>query len=81
LMGAKGFWWVIDGNKRNLMRNQGPTPSKDKKHPLGACLRHPIGSPRQKIRNIGAPHMHYPNVFFFRDNLLGQDVWPCGNCF
>jgi hypothetical protein len=47
------------------MGNQAPTPKKDKKHPLGACLRHPIGSPRQKKRNIGAPHMHYPKVFFF----------------
>jgi hypothetical protein len=83
-MRTKGFWWVIDGNKRNLMRIvwelgennrilmgywweqeefdgnflgtwweiKSLPLQKDKKHPLGACLHHPIGSPLQKLRNI-----------------------------
>jgi hypothetical protein len=50
-MRTKEFGWDIDGNKRNLMgtvweldRKSSPNPlQKDKKHPLGACLRHPIG--------------------------------------
>jgi len=46
----------IDGNKRNLMGTwweiKPPSLQKDKKHPLGACLHHPIGSPVTKIRNI-----------------------------
>jgi len=73
LMRTKGFWWVIDGNKRNLMgtvwenlmrtmdRNWTcPSLKKTKKHPMGACWCHSISSPR----------MLYPNVLF-RDKLLG----------
>ncbi len=56
LVRTKGFWWDIDGNKRNLMGTwweiKSPSLQKDKKHPLGACLHHPIGSPLQKLRNI-----------------------------
>jgi hypothetical protein len=52
-----GIVWELDGKSS-------PHPfKKKKKHPLGACLCHPIGSPLQKIRSIGAPHMLYPNVF------------------
>jgi len=49
LMGTRGIWWELFGN---LMGNQVPTLQKDRKHPLGACLHHPIGSPLQKLRNI-----------------------------
>jgi hypothetical protein len=36
LMGTRGIWWEFFGN---LIGNQAPTPSKNKKHPLGACWR------------------------------------------
>jgi hypothetical protein len=49
-----GTWWEI----------QPPPLQKDKKQPLGACLRHPIGLHLQKLRNIGAPHMLYSIVFW-----------------
>jgi hypothetical protein len=56
-----GIVWELDKNKRILMgtfweldgKSSPPPPfQKDKKHPLGACLHHPIGSPLTKIRNI-----------------------------
>ncbi len=59
-----GYQWEqeeFDGNNGNLMGIQPPTPTKNKKHPLGACCSQPIGSPR----------MLHPKVLF-RDNLLGQ---------
>jgi hypothetical protein len=63
-----GIFWELDENRRILMGTIWeikPQPlQKDKKHPLGACLRHPTVSPLQKIRNIGAPHMHYLNLCF-----------------
>ncbi len=49
LMGTRGIWWERSGN---LMGNNPPTLQKYKKHPLGACLHHPIGSPLQNLRNI-----------------------------
>jgi hypothetical protein len=78
LMRTKEFRWDIDGNNTNLMGTfweldgkSNPHPfQKDKKHHLGACLYHPIGSPIQKKRNIGAPHMNILTCFF-RHKLLG----------
>ncbi len=51
-----GTWWEqkdFDGNFLGTWWEIKPPPlQKDKKHPLGACLHHPIGSPLQKLRNI-----------------------------
>jgi hypothetical protein len=41
-----GTFWELDGKSSPHLFK------KDKKHPLGACLHHPIGSPLQKLRNI-----------------------------
>jgi hypothetical protein len=69
LMRTKGFWWLIDGNKRNLMETvlgtwweiKPPPLQKDKKHPLWACLRHPIWWPLQNIRKIPVGMLVPPN--------------------
>jgi hypothetical protein len=58
LMGTRGIWWELFGN---LMEIQSPAHLQNKKHPLGACWLHPIGS----------PCIFYPQVVF-RDKLLGE---------
>jgi hypothetical protein len=56
LMGTRGIWW-----EQWIGIEPAHPLKKTKKHPMGACWCHSIGSPR----------MLYPNVLF-RDKLLGQ---------
>jgi hypothetical protein len=63
-----GIVWEIDENKRilmeidgNLMEIKPPPLQKDKKHPLGGCLHHPIWWPLQNIRNIPVGMLVPPN--------------------
>ncbi len=73
------------------MGNQAPL-QKHNKHPLGACLRHPIGSPLQKKKkkhpwgHVGAIQLALLTCFilmcfFFREKLLGQVLPMYGICF
>jgi hypothetical protein len=57
-----GTFWELDGKSS-------PYPlQKDKKHPLGACWCHPIGT----------PHKLYPKVFFLKGQarrIGSSHVW------
>jgi hypothetical protein len=66
-----GMFWELDENKRILMGiiweldgKSSPNPFKKIRNiPWGHVCSTPTGSPLQKIRNIGAPHMLCPNLF------------------
>jgi hypothetical protein len=60
-----GTVWEYDGKSS-------PNPLKKIRNiPWGHVCATQLAHPFKKKKNIGTPHMLYPNVFFFRDKLLG----------